>query len=176
MVRRHVGIFLKNLDESKTPSFTSYEEQELIQTGVENDTFDVVRNGQFYQVLVHTNSTLDSFEFDSGTNAISLIVDGPAGTSGICNITIPSGLVPAGSSLEAFVDGTKANSTVAGEAGSYFVSVGYPHSRHTITVDIVNNNPLTSWLIWAIVIVVIAVFAGAIYYSRKRHHRRRRRA
>jgi hypothetical protein len=169
------GLFLKNVVESKTPTSTSYEEQELIETGVENDRFDVVQNGQSYQVFVHTNSTLDDFEFDSSVKTLSLAVDGPSGTSGMCNITIPNGLVPAGNGFEVYVDGQKANHTLAKDVNSYYVSVSYQHSAHTIKVDIVGGTLLTAWWIWGAVIVIIALVAGAVCFSRKRRHRRHHR-
>jgi hypothetical protein len=169
------GLFLKNVAESKTPTFTSYEEQELIETGVENDRFDVVQNGQAYVVLVHTNSTLNSFEFDSNANALSLAVDGPNGTSGTCNITIPKGLAPGGHGFEVYVDGQKTNDTLTEDANNYYVAISYRHSAHTITVDIVGGSLLTAWWIWAVAAAIIALFAGTIYFSRKRHHPRHRR-
>lgn len=169
------GLFLKNVWESKTPTSTSYEEQEMIETGVENDRFEVIHNGLSYQVLVHTNSTLDGFEFDYSANAMSLTVDGPNGTSGVCNITVPKSLVPAGNGFGIYVDGQKANHTLAEDANSYYVSVGYQHSTHTITVNIVGSTLLTAWWIWAVAIVIISLLAGAIYFSRKSHHHRHRR-
>jgi hypothetical protein len=165
------GLFLKNVAEAKTPTSTSYEQQEMIETGVENDRFDVVQNGQSYQVFVHTNSTLDDFEFDSSVNTLSLAVDGPSGTSGICNITIPNGLVPAGNGFEVYVDGQKANHTLTEDVNSYYVSVSYQHSAHAIKVDIVGGTLLTAWWIWATVTVIIVIVAGAVYFSRKKHHR-----
>jgi hypothetical protein len=169
------GLFLKNVAESKTPTSTSYEEQEMIETGVENDRFDVVQNSQSYQVFVHTNSTLDDFEFDSSVNTLSLAVNGPSGTSGMCNITIPNGLVPAGNGFEVYVDGQKANHTLAEDVNNCYVSVSYQHSAHTIKVDIVGGTLLTAWWIWGTVIVIIALVAGAVYLSRKRRHRRHQR-
>lgn len=167
------GLFLKNVAESKTPTSTSYEEQEMIETGVENDRFDVVQNGKSYQVFVNTNSTLDDFEFDSSVNTLSLAVDGPNGTSGMCNMTFPNGLVPAGNGFEVYVDGQKANHTLTEDADNHYVSVSYQHSAHTIKVDIVGGTLLTVWWIWGtvIVIIVIALVAGAVHFSRKRRHR-----
>jgi hypothetical protein len=169
------GLFLKYVAESNTPTFTSYEEQELIETGVENDRFDVVQNDQAYVVLVHTNSTLNDFEFDSSANALNLAVDGPNGTSGTCNITIPIGLVPAGHGFEVYFDGQKIDDTLTEDANNYYVGISYQHSAHTITVDIVGGTLLTTWWIWVVAVVIIALFAGTIYFSRIRHHRPHRR-
>lgn len=174
------GLCLKNVYQSltyqsTTLTFESYEEQKMIETGVENDTFDFVHNGVSYPVLVHTNSTLDGFEFDSGAYAMRLTVHGPTGTSGVCNITIPKSLVPTGNDLEVYVDGQKANRTLTEDSSSYYVDVSYEHSTHTIMVDIVGSNLLNAWWIWATAIVIITLLAGAIYFSRKSHHRRRHR-
>jgi len=170
------GLFLKNVFRSRTLTSTSYEEQEMIETGVENGTFDVVHNGISYQVSVHTNSTLDGFEFTSSTNAMRLTVHGPTGTFGICNITVPKSLVPTGNDLEVYVDGQKANRTLTDDANSYYVGVGYQHSTHTITVNIVGSSLLTTWWVWAITLAAVTILAGTVYLSRKNHHPRRRRA
>jgi hypothetical protein len=83
--------------------------------------------------------------------------------------------VPAGNRFEVYVDGQKANHTLAEDVNSYYVSVSYQHSAHTIKVDIVGGTLLTAWWIWATVIVIIALVATAVYFSRKRHHRPHRR-
>ncbi len=165
------GLFLKHVAESNTPTSISYEEQEIIETGIENDRFDVLQNGQSYQVFVHTNSTLTGFEFDSNADKVSLTIDGPSGTSGICNITIPKSLVPAGYGFEVHVDEQKVNHTLTEDANNYYVSTSYQHSTHTITVNIVGGTLWTQWWIWAIAITVIAILVvGTIYFSKKRHH------
>lgn len=174
------GLCLKNvyqsmMYQSTTLTFESYEEQEIIETGVENGTFDFVHNGVSYPILVHTNSTLDGFEFDSSANAMRLTVHGPTGTFGVCNITVPKSLVPAGNGIEVYVDGQKANRTLTEDANNYYVDVSYEHSTHTITVDIVGSNLLNGWWVWAAAIMIITLLAAAIYFSRKNHHRRRQR-
>lgn len=169
------GLFLKHVVGSKTPTSVSYEERKIIETGVENDRFDVVLNRQSFQVSVHTNSTLSGFEFDSSANKISLTIDGPNGTSGICNITFPRSPVSTGYGFEVYVDGQKVNHTLTEDANNYYVSTSYQHSTHTITVNIVGGILWTQWWFWASAITIIAVLAGAIYFLRKRHHRSHRR-
>jgi len=162
------GLFLKLAVESKTPTFTSYEEQKIVKTGVEGDRFDVVKNDQFYQVLVDTNSTLSSFLFDSSTNKISLTVDGPMGTSGMCNITVPKSLVLPSYDFEVYVDGQKTVHTVTEDTDNYYISFSYEHSTHTITINLVSGAIWTQWWFWTIVIMVIAVLAGVVYLLKRK--------
>lgn len=162
------GLFLKLVVETKTPTFISLEEAEIIETGVEWDRFDVARNNQIYQVLVDTNSTLSNFAFNSSASKINLIVDGPAGTSGICNITVPKGLVPTGYSFEVYFDGQKTTYALTEDPSNYYISVTYQHSKHTITISLVSSVYWTQWWFWALIGVVIVIVVGATYYLKKR--------
>ena len=165
------GLLLKLAVESKTPTFTSYEEAEIIETGIEWDKFDVVQDGQPYKVLIDTNSTLSEFTYDSNTNRISLTVDGSAGSSGICNVTVPKGLVPAGYSIEVYVDGQKTAYTHTEDTNNYYVYVVYQHSTHTIIVGFVNVAIWLQWWFWLIIAAVVTVLVVGIYVVRKRKAR-----
>lgn len=165
------GLFLRLAVESKTPTFTSYEEAEIIETGIEWDKFDVAQDGQSYKVLIDTNSTLSEFTYDSNTNKISLTVDGSAGTSGICNVTVPKGLVPAGYSIEVYVDGQKTAYTHTEDTSNYYVCATYQHSSHTITVGFVNAAIWLQWWFWLIIAAVVAILVIGIYAIGKRRTR-----
>lgn len=162
------GLFLKLEVETRTPTYVSHEEAEITKTGVEKDRFDVARDNQIYQVLVDTNSTLSNFAFNSSTNKMNLTVDGPTGTSGICNITVPKGLVPTGYTVEVYFDDQKTTYALTEDSNNYYIIVTYQHSKHTITISIVSNIYWTQWWFWTIIGVVIVMITGATYYLKKR--------
>jgi hypothetical protein len=162
------GIILRQKVDSETSTYTSYEETEITQTGIENDRFDIVQNGQPYQVFVSTTSTLCGFVFDSGANKISLTVDGPTGTSGVCNITVPKKLVPSGYGFEVYVDEQKADHTLTDDASNYYVNISYQHSTHTIAINIVSGPIWTQWWFWPVIIAVITVIACATYLLKRK--------
>lgn len=161
-------MFLKLAVKSKTPTFTSYEEAEIIETGIEWDEFDVVQNGQSYKVLIDTNSTLSEFAYDSKTNKISLTVDGSAGTSGICNVTVPRGLVPTSYSIEVYVDGQKTAYKLTEDANNYYVCVNYQHSTRTVVMSFVSVAIWMQWWFWVVTGVVIVAVIGALILLRKK--------
>jgi hypothetical protein len=163
------GLLLKLAVESKTPTCTSYEEAEIIETGIEWDKFDVAHDGQPYKVLVDTNSTLGEFTYDSNTNRISLTVEGSAGTSGMCNITVPKGLVPAGHSIEVYVDGQKIAYTHTEDSSNYYVYVLYQHSTHTVILGFVNAAIWLQWWFWLAIGTVIVASAGLFYLIKRKH-------
>lgn len=163
------GIELKQIVDSKTPMHTSYEEMKTVETGVECDKFDVVQNGQSYQVQVDTNSTLSNFEFDSNANKISLTVNGPTGTQGMCNITVPKNLMPTGHTLEVYIDGKKTDYHLTEDADNYYVCFEYLHSAHIVTINFVASVIWTQWWFWLVAGAGIIVLAGAVvYFLRKR--------
>lgn len=162
------GIILKQKVESETSMYTSHEETEIAETGIENNRFDVVQNSQPYQVLVNTNSTLSGFIFDSSVNKMNLTVDGPTGTSGVCNITVPKQLVPSGYGFEVFIDGQKTDYTVTDDANNYYLRISYQHSTHTIAIGFVSNPIWTQWWFWLSIIAATAIIAGAVLFLKRK--------
>jgi len=157
------GLFLKLVVISRTPTFTSYEEQNLVETGVEADKFDVSKNSQSYQVHVDTNSTISGFMFDPDANRINLTVEGASDTSGVLNVTVPKGLAPAGYGFEVLVDGQATSYTATEDASNYYVGVNYHHSTHTITISFVAVALWNQWWFWPIIIAALAVVSVAAY-------------
>ena len=139
------GIYLKQVVWSQTPTFRSYEEHNIIETGVQRDKFLVYQEGKTFEVHVDTNSTLSGFSFDSAVKKLSVSVEGALGTLGACNLTIPRSMVPGGFNLEVQIDGKSTDYTLKEDAGNYYVFVTYLHSTHLLTVSLVSS-PI--WLQW----------------------------
>lgn len=53
----------------------------------------VLWEGTVYPVAVSSNSTISAFKFDKSQFQISFNVEGPIGTTGFCNVTIPKSLL-----------------------------------------------------------------------------------
>jgi hypothetical protein len=162
------GLFLKLVVISRTPTLTSYEEMNLIETGVEVDRFDVVKSSQSYQIHIDTNSSLNGFLFDPDANKINLRVEGAADTSGILNVTVPKGLVPAGYGFEVLVDDQATSYTLTEDTNNYYVAVSYHHSTHTITISFVAVALWNQWWFWPTIGAAIVVVMILAYFFLKR--------
>jgi hypothetical protein len=162
------GLFLKVKIDTKTSTYTAHEEQNLIETGVEANKFDVAISGQSYQVHIDTNSTLDGFVFDPDTNRMNFTVEGATGTSGILNVTVPKSLVPVGCGFDVLVDGQAASYTMVEDASNYYLGVSYNHSTHTITIGFVATALWNQWWFWPTIGAIIVVIMIMAYFFLKR--------
>jgi hypothetical protein len=157
------GIVLKEIWDTENPIFVSHEEQRIIETGTK---YEVVHEGEIYEIPIETNSTI--IEFDATAKKISITIDGPTGIVGTCKITIPKKIVPPDHSIEVRFDDQKTDYELTEDANNYYVYVEYQHSIHTLVVSFVE---VAIWMqlgFWAIIIAGSAVLMGAIYFTRKR--------
>jgi len=157
------GIMLKQIWDQEDPRFISHEEQKTVETGIK---FEVVHEGEIYEIPIDTNSTI--VDFDPTAKKISLTVNGSKGTLGVCNITIPKELMPADHSIEVYFDGQKIDYGLTEDADNYYVYVEYQHSTHTITISFVTVAVWTQWWFWLIVTLAIIVLAGTVYFLKRR--------
>jgi hypothetical protein len=140
----------------------------LIETGVEVDRFDVVKSSQSYQIHIDMNSSLNGFLFDPDANKINLTVEGVTGTSGILNVTVPKGLVPAGYGFEVLIDGQATSYTLTEDSSNYYVGVSYHHSIHMITIGFVVVALWNQWWFWPTIGATIIVMMILVYFFLKR--------
>ena len=162
------GIVLRHLMNTRLPNLTHHEEMVIIETGVAWDEFDAVHNGEVCQFHVDTNSTLDSFSFDPSGNKANLILYGLTGTSGVCNVTIPKVLVPAGYGFEVLIDNQVTSYTLTEDTDNYYVWISYNHSTHTITISFVAAALWDQWWFWPTIGAVIVVVMILAYFFLKR--------
>jgi hypothetical protein len=123
--------------------------------------------GVTYYVPVLSNSTVSNFNFDlNGT--LSFSVDGPLGTSGFCNITIPRSLLDVHTTNEWIitVEGNiiqHDQCNITQNAEYTFIYIPYTHSTHTIAVKgtiVVHEMPpniLPQILVLASLIAVVLI-------------------
>ena len=159
------GIILKQIWDQKTPMFISHEEQKIVETGIK---FEVVHEGEIYEIPIDTNSTIKEIAHDPAAKEIYLTVNGSKGTLGICNITIPKELMPADHNIQVYIDDQKTDHQLTEDADNYYVYVEYQHSTHTITIKFVTIAIWTQWWFWLIVTVGIIVLAGTVYFLKRR--------
>jgi hypothetical protein len=95
--------------------------------------------GTTYSVPILSNSTVNNFNFDPKSLSISFNVNGTAGTTGYCNITIPRSLLD-NSTQGQWVIEEDGNPIPAGQykitqnANYTFIYITYTHSSHKISI------------------------------------------
>jgi hypothetical protein len=89
-----------------------------------------------YPVTVDSKSAIVGFEFNQTERQLSLNVTGTTGTSGYCDVTVPSNLLWGTFSLNMdgypLVEGTDYTQTSSGT--DYIFHIAYIHSSHTIDI------------------------------------------
>lgn len=159
------GVMLKQIWDQENPIFISHEEQKTVETGIK---FEVVYDGESYEIPIETNSTIIDFAFDPTAKEISVTVNGSEDTLGRCNITIPKELVPADCTIEVYIDGQRIDHQITEDVDNYYVYVEYQHSTHMITVSFVITAIWMQWWFWLIATAGIVVLIGAVYFLKKR--------
>jgi hypothetical protein len=93
-----------------------------------------------YSVPILSNSTVSNFNFNPKSLTISFNVNGTAGTTGYCNITIPRSLLD-NSTQGQWVIEEDGNPIPAGQykitqnANYTFIYITYTHSSHKISIE-----------------------------------------
>lgn len=105
--------------------------------------FQVHDSHAFYQVTIVSNSTLSDFYFLYDLMRISFYVNGTSGTTGLCNVTIPSEFMPTEFSVfkdeKPLLKNTDYTQTFNGT--HYLFTITYDHSSHLIQIYANNNIP-----------------------------------
>jgi len=117
-----------------------------------------------FDVMVITNSTLEgSLTFSD--NALTVIVSGQTGTTGVLNVMIPRQLLLGlGSNINEFtvtIGGRRASFTHTEMADVYAVRIMYTHSTHTIKIYLLESQA-SQGLFWILLAVVLTMAIGAI--------------
>ncbi|MFQ6095826.1 MAG: Ig-like domain-containing protein, partial [Candidatus Bathyarchaeia archaeon] len=94
----------------------------------------ITYNETAYYVTTQSNSTVSDFDFNVTSREITFTVDGPDGTIGFTNVTVPKDLVDQASDIMVYVDDTLVSHTLSENATHYFVYFTYQHSTHSIKI------------------------------------------
>jgi len=121
-----------------------------------------------FDIMVLTNSTLEG-PVTFSDNALTMIVSGQTGTTGILNVKIPRQLlVGIGSNIDEFavtINGRRASFTYAEEAEVYTVRIVYTHSTQTIKIYLAGSQPPPQPL-WTLLTVALAIAVTTIVTTR----------
>ena len=126
----------------------------------EERRFQVHDTHDFYHVMIVSNSTVSDFYFFYDLMRISFYVNGTAGTSGFCNVTIPSEFMSTEFSVfkdeKLLIENTDYTETFNGT--HYLFTITYEHSNHLIEIFANDNIPeFPSWIILPLFITVTLV-------------------
>jgi len=127
--------------------------------------FPVTADGQTFDVVVESNSTISSFDFRQGDKEIKFSVTGPDGTAGFCNVTIPTSLMT-GSPWMIFINDVITSYIQSGNETHTFLWLKYAHSTKNIMIRgtwVVPEFPTPMPLLLALAILA----ASAIALKRK---------
>jgi len=121
-----------------------------------------------YPVTVDSNSAIVGFEFNQTEKQLSLNVTGVTGTSGFCDVAVPSSLVWGNFSLSMdeypLVEG--ADYTQTNNGTHYIFHIGYIHSVHTI--EIVGSDAIPEFPAFLIMPLFMTATLLAVIVYRKR--------
>jgi hypothetical protein len=113
--------------------------------------------GVFHVVGILSNSTVSDFYFHYALKKISFYINGTAGTKGVCNVTIPSGLMSG--EFTVYEDGSQliknTNYTETFNGTHYLFTITYEHT-HLIEISATDDIPeFPSWTILPLCLTAI---------------------
>jgi hypothetical protein len=151
-------------DHSLTAVFTE-SAPPLVEPTCEEHTIQFEENE--YVVKTCSNSSISEIHFNQAQKTISLTVDGSAGTTGFCNITIPSELMSGDFSIymddESLLENVDYTKTYNGT--HYLFDITYVHSTHTI--KIISTEVISEFQLSGL-IIIIAIATIAIVRARQK--------
>lgn len=122
-----------------------------------------------------SNSTITQFAFNSTSNQLSFIASGPSNTKGYVNLYIPKTLISDISQLKAYIDGNEISFNSESQGDFWFISFGYSHSQHTITMAIqsessalTKNDSYSQYLIYVIPFAIVAFILAVVVALKRR--------
>lgn len=106
-----------------------------------------------YYVYTFSNSTLTDFMFNPSLKQISFNIDGPSGTTGFCNVTIPKDLLAA--SYSVFADESQLLAfDEQSNATHSFLYFNYDHNISNIRIEGTEAIPeFPSWFILSLIMI-----------------------
>ncbi len=135
----------------------------------------VATSGERSVFSVSSNSTLTNFAFNSTSKQLSFTVQGPEGSTGRADVTIPKSMVSDASGFRVYIDGEEYSYSKAEQADAWVITFQYHHSTHQVTLTFnadssvaVPSNGQGILEIVAIVGVAVAVTAVVVVFLTKK--------
>jgi parallel beta-helix repeat protein len=94
--------------------------------------FNVYVNETVHPILIHTNSTIASFNYEASRSEVCFNATGPSGSVGFCNVTIPKSLLSG--LLAILVDDEQVASIITENATHTSAYFSYAHSTRRVRV------------------------------------------
>ena len=124
--------------------------------------------GKKYNVNVVSNSTVFEFSFDPEGTRIRFNVDGEAGTTGFCRITIPKDLLYTEGNWIVLVDGNLVTPTVNEDESNTYLNFTYSHN--TKTVRIIGTDAIPEFPSWTPLLIMLLLVSVVVAIYRRRFH------
>ena len=128
--------------------------------------FAVLPFGEQSVFSVTSNSTISALAFNSTSGELDFTVSGPEGTTGYCNVYIPTSLISDVSGLTVSLTGNPISYNVESLGNAWLVSFSYQTGTNEVTMGInaadsfvVNGNQFAQWIPYGVIIVLIAIIA-----------------
>jgi len=135
--------------------------------------FAVLPFGEQSVLSVTSNSTISALAFNSTSGELDFTASGPEGTTGYCDVYIPTSLISDISDLTVFLNGNPISYNAESLGNAWLVSFSYQTGTNQVTMGInaadsfvVNGNQLVQWIPYGVIIVLMATIA-VLLASRK---------
>jgi hypothetical protein len=167
---KSTGLLIKytisgtEVDDNGMTRYLDYQQQRI---GLQQ-TFYPLIDSPDYPVTVDSNSAILGFEFNQTEKKLSLQVSGTTGTSGFCDVAVPSSLVWGTFTLSMdgypLAEGTEYTQT--NNVTHYIFHISYIHSTHTI--EIVSSDAIPEFPALLIAPMFMAATLLAVVAYRRR--------
>jgi len=121
-----------------------------------------------YTIVVHSNSTIEDFNFDIHQKQISFNVTGPNQTTGFCKVAIPKVLLdgdfPVYLNGEPMTEGRYYTKTI--NSTHTIIQITYSHSTHLI--EITGTYTIPEFSTWTAPTILLAATLVIVIYKKKR--------
>lgn len=105
---------------------------EIGATGFLENVFIVTQNSKTYHVIIFSNSTITSFNWNQDLKAMTFNISGPEGTIGSSSVVVSKELL--NETMAVIVDGTAICYTLSVNATHNFLHFTYVHSTKTVKI------------------------------------------
>lgn len=102
----------------------------------DNMTLSQVSFSNQYIFTVESNSSTSGLSYDEFNQSIRFSVEGPNGTKGYAQVTVPKSLALAPANMMVYVDDLETSFETSSRGNTWVLAIEYPHSEHRVVVDL----------------------------------------
>jgi hypothetical protein len=124
-----------------------------------------------YVFTVESNSSTSGLSYDEANQSVRFSVEGPSGTKGYAQITVPKSLAVDTAKMMVYVDDSETSFETSSRDGSWVLAIEYTHSEHRVVVDL-DFTPVPEYPALIVMPLLMVMLLLAVVASRKtRAHR-----